>query len=234
MDGLTLENQAVCLPIIVAHSYLLAIYFAFGRQTLVYRSVVLSMGMSFIAFEATWIHATLMDIRDPTSYLRWLSQNVVVFVVPSATVAILLLPLRTFFYLRGQREKCTILHLMIIALLVSLVMAIVRYNQFSRYLFDWSALGEYTICNTLLAFSLYAVLLAHSGYQRLLGAIGTIATLAYQVHSMTSGSSPWNYVSVLLPWFIYVLFLHFLRRHLSPEKSVAITNDCNQAFVQAF
>ncbi len=44
MDGLTLENQAVCLPIIIVHSYLLAIYFAFGRQTFAYRSVVLSAG----------------------------------------------------------------------------------------------------------------------------------------------------------------------------------------------
>lgn len=212
----------------LAHSYLLAVYFAFGRQGFKFRSAVLLMIAGFIAIEATWIHSTLSDISDPFIYRRCLSENVVVFVVPSVAVALVFLPLRALFSLNGRHERFSILHLLFITSLVAIAIETVRYNQFAKYLFDWSALGEFTVCNAILALSLYMALLADSGYLRLLGTANAIATLGFQTHSKTSNSF-WEYVRVLLPWFIYVPFSYFLRSHLSPEGSIAKINDGNQA-----
>ena len=216
-DGLSLENQSLTLPLINAQGYLLAVYFAFGKQSFARRSIVQLVCFALLAIEATWIHATLMDLRDPTFYLRFFAQNVVVFVIPPVAVSVVLLLVRPLFSFRGGHERYSILHMMYFTLLVAIVMTTVRYNPFAKYLLDWSALGSWSVCNASLAFSFYIVLLAGSVYLRALGASAVVAILGYQIGSIAS-SSPWEYVNILLPWFVYVPILYFLKSDMRPAR----------------
>jgi hypothetical protein len=223
-NGLTLENQAVCLPVLIAHGYLLAVFFAFGTPIFVTRFCILVAGATYLAFESLWLHATLMDFDGLSTYLRWLSKDVIVFVVPPVFLGIVLLPARTFLERYLYRERLSILHLMAITLLTAILLTIIAKNQFARYLYDWSALGEVTLWNSILAFSLYMALQANSSYVKTICVTVAFASLLYRVQEVSAPNPAWYYIPLFLPWLIYLPAIFCFRRFFLPEKRITITN----------
>lgn len=225
IDGLSLENQAISFPIIQAQSYLLAIYFAFGKHNFVVRSTTLLIGLILITFEATWIHATLMDLSEPRYYASHLQQNLIVFIVPSAFYSVLFLPLRTRLTGRVHREQFTILQLLFLTLLGAMIIANIRHNPFAHYLFKWSALGEMTVSCGLLTLFLYAFFLGDSVFQKLLGLACVITIFGYIIRNLGSSPSVWDYTNVLLPWLLYVPALFALRHCFATKKHITIATE---------
>jgi len=215
IDGYSIENQSVTLPVLFAHGYLLAIYFCFGRQAFRVRLVVLTIGAMVLALESIWIHATLADLREPRYFLHEFNQNLVVFVVPPTAMAFACWPIRALF----ARNQCrlTILDLLLVITFVSGLLACLRGNPFLEYLYDWDALGEITLLNTVLAVSMYCSFIVRRPAIAVLGILSTLLTMGYQFKGATS--YPWDLISIGLPWIIYVPALFTLRRYMVPWQS---------------
>lgn len=212
IDGYSLENQSVTLPVLVAHGYLLAIYFCFGRQSFRIRLVVLTIGAMVLALESIWIHATLADLREPRYFLREFNQGVVIFIVPPTASAFACLPIRAFF--ARNQGRLTIFDLLLVLTFFSGLLAFLQGNQFVEYLFDWTALGKISLLNTVLAVSIYCSFIIRRPAIAGLGVLSTLLIIGYQLYDATD--YPWDLVFIGLPWLIYVTALLVLRRYMIP------------------
>ncbi len=218
-DGLTVWNQSITSPVLVAHTYLLAMFFALGRQSFEIRCVTMLVGSVVVVLEGLVIYSILTQMYYPDDFGSSADFFAAVFVLHPAAWAVFVCGLRNIVSWRRNKNRLSIFQIMWLTLVVATWLTTMRHTENAKYLLSWRATLSFATWNIMASSMLTAVVLTQRSVLRWILVALTVVTFAVRYSYVRWLVEPWEIVAIALPWIIFVPALVVVREPMFVERS---------------